>query len=39
MILPLGGPDDPQVLVLLERNATGGFDRQDLWPVRFVPML
>ena len=39
MILPLGGPDDPQVLVLLERNARGDFDRQDLWPVRFVPLL
>jgi protein-L-isoaspartate(D-aspartate) O-methyltransferase len=39
MILPLGGPDDPQVLVLLERNAGGGFDRRELWPVRFVPML
>ena len=39
MILPLGGPDDPQVLVLLERNSAGGFDRRDLWPVRFVPFL
>jgi protein-L-isoaspartate(D-aspartate) O-methyltransferase len=39
MILPLGGPDDPQVLVLLERNAAGGFDRRELWPVRFVPLL
>jgi protein-L-isoaspartate(D-aspartate) O-methyltransferase len=39
MILPLGGPDDPQVLVLLERNREGGFDRRDLWAVRFVPLL
>lgn len=39
MILPLGGPDDPQILVLLQRNAAGGHDRQDLWPVRFVPMI
>jgi protein-L-isoaspartate(D-aspartate) O-methyltransferase len=39
MILPVGGPDDPQVLVLLERNAAGGFDRRELWPVRFVPLL
>ena len=39
MILPLGGPDSPQVLVLFERNPAGDFNRQDLWPVRFVPLL
>jgi protein-L-isoaspartate(D-aspartate) O-methyltransferase len=39
MILPLGGTDGPQVLVLLQRNASGGMDRKDLWPVRFVPLI
>jgi protein-L-isoaspartate(D-aspartate) O-methyltransferase len=39
LILPLGGPDGPQVLVLLVRNPAGKFDRRDLWPVRFVPFL
>jgi len=39
MILPLGGQNGPQVLVLLERNPAGGFERRDLWPVRFVPLL
>jgi protein-L-isoaspartate(D-aspartate) O-methyltransferase len=39
LILPLGEPDGPQVLVLLERNPAGEFDRRDLWPVRFVPLL
>jgi protein-L-isoaspartate(D-aspartate) O-methyltransferase len=39
MILPLGGPDGPQVLVLFERNPAGEFARRDLWPVRFVPLL
>ncbi len=39
MILPLGGPDGPQVLVLLQKKAGGGVDRTDLWPVRFVPMI
>ncbi len=39
MIVPLGGPDDPQVLVLFERNPAGEYTRKDLWPVRFVPLL
>ena len=39
MILPLGGPYDAQVLVLFERNPDGGFDRIELWPVRFVPLV
>jgi protein-L-isoaspartate(D-aspartate) O-methyltransferase len=39
LILPLGERDGPQVLVLLERNPAGEFDRRDLWPVRFVPLL
>jgi protein-L-isoaspartate(D-aspartate) O-methyltransferase len=39
MILPMGRPDGPQVLVLFERSSVGGLDRQELWPVRFVPLL
>jgi protein-L-isoaspartate(D-aspartate) O-methyltransferase len=39
MIVPLGGPDDPQVLVLFERHPAGEYTRKDLWPVRFVPLL
>ena len=39
MILPLGEPDGPQVLVSLERNPAGEFIRRDLWPVRFVPLV
>jgi protein-L-isoaspartate(D-aspartate) O-methyltransferase len=39
MILPIGTPDGPQVLVLYQRTPTGGFDRRELWSVRFVPLL
>jgi protein-L-isoaspartate(D-aspartate) O-methyltransferase len=39
MIIPLGAPDGPQVLVLFERNLSGELVRRDLWPVRFVPLI
>ncbi len=39
LILPLGGPADDQVLVLLERQPGGILHRQELWPVRFVPLI
>jgi protein-L-isoaspartate O-methyltransferase len=39
MILPVGTPDGPQVLVLFRRNSAGEFERQELWQVRFVPLL
>lgn len=37
MIIPLGGYGDQRV-VRIRRTETG-FDREDLWPVRFVPLL
>jgi protein-L-isoaspartate(D-aspartate) O-methyltransferase len=39
LILPLGESEGPQALALLERNPAGDFDRRDLWPVRFVPLI
>jgi len=39
MILPLGGPDGPQVLFFSKKRRAGGVDRTNLWPVRFVPMI
>jgi protein-L-isoaspartate(D-aspartate) O-methyltransferase len=39
LILPMGEPDGHQILVLIERTGSGGFERQELWPVRFVPLL
>jgi len=38
MVLPLGPHAGPQILVKLTQTP-GGFDREDLIPVRFVPLL
>ena len=38
MVLPLGPHAGPQMLVKLTRTAEG-IDREDLIPVRFVPLL
>lgn len=39
MIIPVGGPNDAQVLVRLERKPGGEIARESLWPVRFVPLV
>lgn len=39
VILPLGGPFEDQVLVLLERRPGGELAQRRLWPVRFVPLI
>ena len=38
MILPMGEPWGDQRLVRVRRNESGA-EREDLWPVRFVPLL
>ncbi|MGQ9371802.1 protein-L-isoaspartate(D-aspartate) O-methyltransferase [Azospirillum sp. A39] len=38
MVIPLGGGYGEQRVVRIRRTETG-FDREDLWPVRFVPLL
>jgi protein-L-isoaspartate(D-aspartate) O-methyltransferase len=38
LVIPLGGDHHDQRVVRIRRTATG-FDREDLWPVRFVPLL
>jgi protein-L-isoaspartate(D-aspartate) O-methyltransferase len=39
MIVPVGGPNDAQVLVRLERKPGEEITREYLWPVRFVPLI
>jgi protein-L-isoaspartate(D-aspartate) O-methyltransferase len=39
MIVPVGGPNDAQVLVRLERRLGDEIVREYLWPVRFVPLI
>ncbi len=39
MILPLGEHGGDQQLILLAKAEDGSITRQDLWPVRFVPLL
>lgn len=39
MIMPVGRPDGDQVLMLLERRPDGETVWQQLWPVRFVPLV
>ncbi len=39
LIMPVGGPNDPQTLVLFERRSPGEIVRTPLWPVRFVPLI
>ncbi|WP_207458697.1 protein-L-isoaspartate(D-aspartate) O-methyltransferase [Azospirillum sp. SYSU D00513] len=38
MVIPLGGDYRNQRVVRIRRTASG-FDREELWPVRFVPLL
>ncbi len=38
LVIPLGGDRWEQRLVRIQRRATG-FQREELWPVRFVPLL
>jgi protein-L-isoaspartate(D-aspartate) O-methyltransferase len=39
LIMPVGGPNDPQTLVLFERRSPDEIVRTPLWPVRFVPLI
>ena len=39
LVMPLGGPDDPQYLVLIERRSVVDTVQTQLWPVRFVPLI
>jgi protein-L-isoaspartate(D-aspartate) O-methyltransferase len=39
LVMPLGGPNDVQRLVRITRRAEGGFDREELGAVRFVPLV
>jgi protein-L-isoaspartate(D-aspartate) O-methyltransferase len=39
MIMPVGRPDGDQVLMLLERRPGEEMVWQQLWPVRFVPLV
>jgi protein-L-isoaspartate(D-aspartate) O-methyltransferase len=39
LIMPVGRPDGPQVLRLLERRPRGELVASELWPVRFVPLV
>lgn len=38
MVIPVGTERDGQRVIRLRRTETG-FDREELWPVRFVPLL
>jgi protein-L-isoaspartate(D-aspartate) O-methyltransferase len=38
LVIPVGGPDALQSLLVLTKRADGGFDRSRVMPVRFVPM-
>jgi protein-L-isoaspartate(D-aspartate) O-methyltransferase len=39
LVMPLGGPQDVQHLVRIVRRDEGGFDREELGAVRFVPLV
>ncbi len=39
LVMPLGGPYDPQHLVLIERRTAVDTVQTELWPVRFVPLI
>jgi protein-L-isoaspartate(D-aspartate) O-methyltransferase len=39
LIMPVGGPNEPQTLVLFERRSPEEIVRTALWPVRFVPLI
>jgi protein-L-isoaspartate(D-aspartate) O-methyltransferase len=38
LVIPVGGRDALQNLLVLTKRADGGFDRSSVMPVRFVPM-
>jgi protein-L-isoaspartate O-methyltransferase len=37
--MPLGAPNEVQRLVRIVRREEGGFDREELGAVRFVPLV
>jgi len=39
LIMPVGGPQEPQILELCERRSANEIVRTSLWPVRFVPLI
>jgi len=39
LVMPLGEPDSVQRLVKVTRRSAGDFEREDLGPVRFVPLI
>ncbi len=39
LVMPLGAPDEVQRLVRIVRREEGGFDREELGAVRFVPLV
>jgi len=39
LIMPVGGPNEPQTLVRCERRSPDQIVRTPLWAVRFVPLL
>ena len=39
MVIPVGGQWGVQELAVITRRADGGFDRRDVLPVRFVPLV
>jgi protein-L-isoaspartate(D-aspartate) O-methyltransferase len=39
LVMPLGAPEDVQRLVRIVRREEGGFDREELGAVRFVPLV
>lgn len=39
LIMPVGGPGEAQVLVLLEKVTADETAQRQLWPVRFVPLI
>jgi protein-L-isoaspartate(D-aspartate) O-methyltransferase len=38
MVIPIGEPDGPQYLHVLERDPAGALEDRELFPVRFVPL-
>ncbi|MCX7751188.1 MAG: protein-L-isoaspartate(D-aspartate) O-methyltransferase, partial [Candidatus Bipolaricaulota bacterium] len=39
MVIPLGGPQEQQMLTLFEKAADGSISRRDVLPVAFVPFV
>ncbi len=38
LVIPMGGPDEPQQLAVYEKDASGTIRGQEILPVRFVPV-